>query len=83
LDKGTVLAVNPRNLRIAVCVDGDSCAVFELGSAYDVQVGHRLRGNLESEFCFALENLSTAEMLDVTRLGHYQSLDDARRAIGA
>jgi hypothetical protein len=82
LDKGTVLAVNPRNLRIVVAVDGDSCAAFELGSAYDVQVGHRLRGNLESEFCFALENLSTAEMLDVTRIGHFHSATEARRAIG-
>jgi hypothetical protein len=82
LDKGTVLAVNPRNQRIVVSVDGDSCAAFELGSAYDVQVGHRLRGNLESESCYALENISTAEMLDVVRIGHYPSADEARKAIG-
>lgn len=82
MDKGTVLAVNPRNLRIVVAVDGDSCAAFELGSAYDVQVGHRLRGNLESEFCFALENLSTAEMIDVTSVGHFKTLDDAKKGIG-
>lgn len=82
MEKGTVLAVNPRNQRIAVAVDGDSCAAFELGSACDVQEGHRLRGNLESEFCFALENLSTAEMLDVTCVGHYDTVDEARQAIG-
>jgi hypothetical protein len=82
LEKGTILALNPRNLRMVVAVDGDSCATFELGAAYDVQVGHRLRGNLESEFCFALENLSTAEMLAVTPVGGYRTLDEAERAIG-
>jgi hypothetical protein len=82
LEKGTVLALDPRKLRMVVSVDGDSCSVFELGAAYDVQVGHRLRGNLESELCFALENLSTAEMLDVTWVGHYATADEAKRAIG-
>lgn len=82
MEKGTVLALNPRNLRMVVSVDGDSCAVFELGAGHDVQVGHRLRGNLESELCFALENITTAEMLDVTWVGHYPNVDEARRAMG-
>jgi hypothetical protein len=82
MEKGTVLALNPLNLRMVVSVDGDSCAVFELGAPYDVQLGHRLRGNLESELCFALENITTAEMLDVVWVGHYANAEEARRAIG-
>jgi hypothetical protein len=82
LEKGTVLALNPRKLQMVVAVDGDSCSVFELGAPYDVQVGHRLRGNLESQLCFALENLSTAEMLDVSWVGHHATLEEAKSAIG-
>ena len=82
MEKGTVLALNPRHQRIVVSVDGDSCVVLEVGAGYEVQPGHRLRGNLESELCFALENITTAEMLDVTWVGHYSSAEDAKRAIG-
>ena len=83
MERGTVLTVAPDHRRFAVAVDGDSCATFELGLPADVEVGHRLRGNLESEYCFALENLTTGETLDVAWLGHYASADDARRSIGA
>lgn len=78
-----MLALSADRRKLAVSIDGDHCATFELASPGEVQVGHRLRGNLESEFCFALENLSTAEMLDVTPLARHASLDEARRAIGA
>lgn len=83
MDRGTVLALAADRLRLAVAIDGDHCATFELAAAGGVELGHRLRGNLESEFCFALENLTTAEMLDVTPLGRHASLEEARRAIGA
>jgi hypothetical protein len=83
VDRGTVLALSADGLKLAVCIDGDHCATFELASPGEVALGHRLRGNLESEFCFALENLSTAEMLDVTPLGRHVTLEEARRAIGA
>ncbi len=82
MERGTVLAVNPGRQTIVVCVDGDSCAVFELATPAVVEVGHRLRGRLESDLCFALENLSTSEMLDVVKQGHYASLDEAKRAAG-
>jgi hypothetical protein len=82
LEKGTVLGVNPRNLQIVVSVDGDSCAVFELGTPAAVEAGHRLRGKLESDLCFALENLTTGEMLDVVPKGQYKTVDEARRAAG-
>jgi hypothetical protein len=80
VEKGSVIAVNQR--RLVVVIDGDSCAAFELGGDYDVQVGHRLRGSLESDLCFALENLTTGEMFDVVPLGQYASVDEAKRAIG-
>jgi hypothetical protein len=83
MERGTVFAVAADRRRFAVSVDGDSCATFELGAPAEVAVGHRLRGKLESEFCFALENLSTGETLDVARLGHHASADEAKRAIGA
>jgi hypothetical protein len=82
VERGTVLAVTTPPVRIIVAVDGDSCAAFELGTPADVAVGHRLRGNLESDLCFALENLSTGEMLDVVPLGGFPSEDAARRALG-
>lgn len=65
-----------------VAVDGDSCVVFELATPAIVEVGHRLRGRLESDLCFALENLSTSEMLDVVPRGHFATLEEARRAAG-
>jgi hypothetical protein len=82
LERGTVLATNPDRQAIVVAVDGDSCAVFELATPAPVEVGHRLRGRLESDLCFALENLSTGEMLDVVPKGHYNTVDEARRAAG-
>lgn len=77
-----MLAVNPRNHRIVVSVDGDSCAVFELGSPAAVEVGHRLRGKLESDLCFALENLTTGEMIDVVPQGLHLKVEEAKRAAG-
>jgi hypothetical protein len=82
VERGTVLVVAAGPTRIIVAVDGDSCAAFELGTPADVGVGHRLRGKLESDLCFALENLSTGEMLDVLPLGQYESEQAARRALG-
>lgn len=82
MDKGTVLAVHPRKPLIVVAVDGDSCAVFELGASYDIEVGHRLRGNLESDLCYALENLTTGEMLDVAPAGRHPTAEQAKRAHG-
>ncbi len=82
MERGTVLAVNPQRQAIVVAVDGDSCAVFELGTPAAVEVGHRLRGRLESDLCFALENLTTGEMLDVVPKGHHETEDEARRAAG-
>lgn len=66
---------------MAVSVDGDSCAVFEATQDYELAVGHRLRGNLESDLCFALENLTTGDMLDVMPLGGHLNLDEARRQV--
>ena len=83
MERGTVLALTVDRRRFVVAVDGDSCAAFELGTPAEVAVGHRLRGNLESEYTFALENLTTGETLDVALLGHYASADEAQRAIGA
>jgi hypothetical protein len=82
LERGTVLAANPARQAIVVAVDGDSCVVFELATPATVEVGHRLRGRLESDLCFALENLSTSEMLDVVPRGHFATLEEARRAAG-
>jgi hypothetical protein len=67
---------------MAVAVDGDHCAVFEMTQDYEMAEGHRLRGRLESDLCFALENLTTGEMLDVMPLGVHLSLEDARREVG-
>lgn len=80
MERGTVLAVNPRNLRFVVSVDGDECAVFELGSPAPLEAGHRLRGKLESDLCFVLENLSTGDMLDVVPLGVHVDRAQAMRA---
>lgn len=82
MDRGTVLALSPDRLRFVVAVDGDHCAAFELAAAGEVEAGHRVRGNLESEFCYALENLTTAGWLDVTPKGQHASLEEAKRAIG-
>lgn len=82
MERGTVVAVNPRNLRIVVAVDGDHCAVFELGSPAAVHEGHRLRGKLESDLCFVLENLSTGEMLDVVPVSQHTDRDAALRTAG-
>jgi hypothetical protein len=82
LERGTVLAVNPDRQAIVVAVDGDSCVLFELATPAGVEVGHRLRGRLESDLCFALENLSTGEMLDVVPKGHFETLEEASRAAG-
>ena len=82
MERGTVIAVNPRNQRLVVSVDGDSCAVFELGSPGAVEPGHRLRGKLESDLCFVLENLSTGDMLDVVPLGLHADPAEALRAAG-
>lgn len=83
MDRGTVLALTADRQRMVVAVDGDHCAAFELATPGEVEVGHRLRGNLESESCYALENLTTAAWLDVLPKGRYASLDEAKRAIGA
>lgn len=83
MERGTVLLFNPANRRMAVTVDGDSCAVFEMTQDYEIAMGHRLRGNLESDLCFALENLTTGDMLDVMPLGVHLNLEDARREVGA
>lgn len=82
MEKGTVIAVNPRNLRLVVAVDGDSCAVFELGAPAAVEAGHRLRGKLESDLCFVLEDLTTGEMLDVVPLGLHANPAQALAAAG-
>jgi hypothetical protein len=82
LERGTVLAVNPQRQAIVVAVDGDSCAVFELATPAAVEVGHRLRGRLDSDLCFALENLTTSEMLDVVPKGQFDTLEEALRAAG-
>lgn len=78
-----MLALSADGLRFVVAVDGDHCAAFELALAGQVEPGHRVRGNLESEFCYAVENLTTVEWLDVTPRGLYATLHEAKRAIGA
>lgn len=82
MERGTLRAYNRANQKIAVAVDGDKCAVFELTSDYDLEVGQRLRGNLDSQLCFALENLATGEMLGVIPQGVHLSFDEAKREIG-
>ncbi len=81
MERGTVLAVNGKTQKIAVSVDGDNYAVFELADDYDVQVGHRMRGALESDECFALENLTTGEYLSVIPQGSHLPADQAKRAV--
>ena len=82
MERGTVLAVNPDRQAIVIAVDGDSCALFELATPAAVEVGHRLRGRLESDLCFALENLTTGDMLDVVPKGHFDTLEEAAKAAG-
>lgn len=80
MERGTVVAYNPATRKLAVAVDGDSCAVYALNEDYQVEVGHRLRGHLESKNSFAIENLSTGEMMDVTPLGVHVPAEKARQA---
>lgn len=81
MEKGTVLAVNLDTQKFAVAVDGDHCAIFELAGDYEVQVGQRLRGELESGQTFVLENLTTGEFLSVIPQGVHLPFTSAKRAV--
>lgn len=82
MERGTVLARNANTQQIVVSVDGDHYVVFELSVDQEVEEGHRLRGNLESDVCFAVENLTTGEMISVVPQGTHPSQEAARLAIG-
>lgn len=81
VERGTVVACNSTRQKIAVAVDGDHCAIFELTADYDVDTGHRLRGNLESDLCFSLENLTTGEMMSVIPMGAHVTQNEAKSAV--
>lgn len=81
MERGTVLAHDAATQRFIVAVDGDSCAVFELQNNEEMAVGHKVRGNLESDACFTLENLTTGEVVGVVPLGNHESLEQAERLL--
>lgn len=81
MERGTVVAFNAGNQKIAIAVDGNHCALFELTDDCAVAVGQRVCGDLESRVCFALENLSTGQMLSVIPQGLHLSVAAAKQAV--
>ena len=78
---GGIIHLNVQRGMLVVQIDSGDCTVFELMGGYDVKVGHRVNGDLDSSLCETLQNLSTGESISVYVQGQGCSPEHGRRLI--